>query len=165
MSVRPRHLGTTLPSPEEVRSGGVVEVPPEPPGYVAVLPEGVNNSNSNNSQWQHHKYLIFSVRVHYKKKIVRVLIPLVPKFHCDLYIRVKDIAEKEVTVKQKPLVAATLLKKASRSLGDYGRLLLGKVSRFKPLHQFRAKCLVLQRLRFRLQLVIKRTSSSDGKVL
>ena len=50
---------------------------------------------------------------------------LVSKFHHNLSVRLKDIAEKQVPMKLKPIVPAWI-----RSLGDYGSLLLGKVSRF-----------------------------------
>ena len=39
------------------------------------------------------------------EKVVHMLKPLVPKFRSDLYVRLMNIAEKQVPVKLKPIVS------------------------------------------------------------
>ena len=52
----------------------------------------------------------FVIRVHYEK-LGHMLKPLVPKFRLDLSSLLKDIAEKQVTAKLKPMVVwHTLIK-------------------------------------------------------
>ena len=48
------------------------------------------------------KFRFFFIRVYYEK-IGHMLKPLVPKFRPDLFTRLKDIAEKQVPVKLKPI--------------------------------------------------------------
>ena len=55
------------------------------------------------SQWQDTEILIFCyIRVYYKK-LGHMLKPLAPKFHSDLSVCLRDIAEKEVSAKLKPI--------------------------------------------------------------
>ena len=55
------------------------------------------------SQWQDPEILIFVLRVYYEK-LRHMLKLIVPKFHSDLSISLRDIAEKQVPVKLKPIV-------------------------------------------------------------
>ena len=56
------------------------------------------------SQWEYSKILLlfFVIRVHYEK-LGHMLKPLMPKFRPDLFIRLKDIGEKQVPAKLKPI--------------------------------------------------------------
>ena len=49
------------------------------------------------------KFCFFVIRAHYEK-LGHILKPIVPKFRRDLSIRLKDIAEKQVLTKLKPIV-------------------------------------------------------------
>ena len=49
--------------------------------------------------------MVFVIRVYYEK-LGRMLKPLVPRFRFDLSVRSRDIAEKQVPVKLKPIVGA-----------------------------------------------------------
>ena len=55
------------------------------------------------SQWQDHEISIFVTKVHNKKG--RMLKSFVPKFHHDISVRLKDIAEMQVHVHPKPIVS------------------------------------------------------------
>ena len=44
----------------------------------------------------------FVIKVHYEK-LGHMLKPLVPKFYSDLYIRLRDIADKQASAKLKPI--------------------------------------------------------------
>ena len=48
--------------------------------------------------------VFFVIRVYYEK-IGHMLKPLVPKFRSDLSVRLRNIAEKQIPVKLKPIVA------------------------------------------------------------
>ena len=68
---------------------------------------GLNRAGSMlniTSKWQYPEMLIFVIRV-YHEKLVHMLKPLVPKFRSDLSLRLRDIAEKHVHVKLKPIVS------------------------------------------------------------
>ena len=56
------------------------------------------------SQWQDPEILIFVIRVYYEK-LGHMLKPLVPKFRSDLSVRLRDITEKQVPAKLKPIVS------------------------------------------------------------
>ena len=56
------------------------------------------------SQCQDLEILCFSVIRSYYEKLGRMLKPPVSKFRSDLSVRLKDIAEKQVPVKLKPIV-------------------------------------------------------------
>ena len=49
------------------------------------------------------KFCFFVIRVYYEK-LGHMLKPLVPKFRSDLFVHLKDIAEKRVPGKLKPIV-------------------------------------------------------------
>ena len=55
------------------------------------------------SQWQDPEILIFVIRIYYEK-LGRMLKALVPKFRPDISARLKDIAEKQVPTRLKPIV-------------------------------------------------------------
>ena len=59
------------------------------------------------SQWQDPEILIFVMRVCYEK-LGRMLKPLAPKFRSDQFVRLRDIAEKQVPAKLKPIEAYLL---------------------------------------------------------
>ena len=56
------------------------------------------------SQWEYSEILLlfFVIRVHYEK-LGHMLKPLIPKFRPDLFIRLKDIGEKQAPAKLKPI--------------------------------------------------------------
>ena len=58
------------------------------------------------SQWRDPEILIFVIRAYYEK-LGHILKPPVPKFRSDLSVRLKDIAEKQVPAKLKPIVEAS----------------------------------------------------------
>ena len=49
------------------------------------------------SQWQDPGILIFCHKNILRKKLGRMLKPFEPKFRCDLSVRLRDIAEKQVS--------------------------------------------------------------------
>ena len=55
------------------------------------------------SQWQDPEILILVIRVYYET-LGHMLKPLVSKFSSDLSVRLRDIAEKQVPAKMKPIV-------------------------------------------------------------
>ena len=57
-----------------------------------------------------------------------MLKPLVPKFHADLSVRSKDIAEKQVSTKLKPIVAASYVTERTTSLKNRSEALLWRHS-------------------------------------
>ena len=64
------------------------------------------------------KFCFFVIRVHYEK-LDHLLKPLVPRFRPDLSTRLKDIPEKQVSVKLKPILGAPSLIELIRSSDDY----------------------------------------------
>ena len=74
------------------------------------LPEGpytkgwfIASTFNIRSQWQVTESLIFVIRV-YDKKLDHILEPLVAKYRPDLFVRLRDIAEKQVPADLKPIV-------------------------------------------------------------
>ena len=56
------------------------------------------------SQWQDTEILFFfAIRVYYEK-LGHVLKPPLPKFRSDLFVRLRDIAEKQVPANLKPII-------------------------------------------------------------
>ena len=61
------------------------------------------------SQWQESEILIFCYKRYTTKQIKSHVETTVPKFRPDLSVRLKDIAEKQVPVRLKLIVVATIL--------------------------------------------------------
>ena len=70
-------------------------------------------------QWQEPEILNFVIRVYYGK-LGHMLKPLVPRFRPDLSVRLRDIAEKQVPAKMKPIVGGISLCRTDRDSGRSG---------------------------------------------